>query len=71
MAKEPATAIGMTLRLTSVAAFIIVVGHFWVVPTVSIKVWTIITLAGLTPSVTLAIFQQIRLRRALVRKKDS
>jgi hypothetical protein len=41
--KKPATVLGMTLRFTLLAAFIIVVGRLWVVPTVSAKVWTVIT----------------------------
>lgn len=71
MPKEPATALGITLRFLSLAAFIIVVGHLFVVPRVSIIVWTVITAAVLSPSVALVIYQQIRLRRKLARDKTS
>lgn len=71
MPKEPATALGMTLRFMSVATFIIVVGHFLLVPTVSLKVCTIITAAVLAPGLALSIYQQIRLRRKLAREKVS
>jgi len=53
------------------AVFIIVPGHLWVYPTASIKVWAMATAAVLAPVVLLAIFQQIRLRRALSREKGS
>jgi multisubunit Na+/H+ antiporter MnhG subunit len=69
MPKEPATALGMTLRIMSLAAFITVVGHFWIVPAVSIKVWAVITAAVLSPAVAIAIYQQVSLRRALAREK--
>ena len=69
MPKEPATALGMILRFGMVATSIILVGHFFIVPTVSIKVCTIITAALLAPAVAVSIYQQIRLRRALAREK--
>jgi hypothetical protein len=70
MPKEPATALGMTLRFMSVATFIIVVGHL-LTPTVPIEVLTIITVAVLAPGIALSIYQQIRLRRKLAREKVS
>jgi hypothetical protein len=69
--KEPATVLGMTLWFTLLAAFITVVGHLLIVPIVSLKVWAVITAAMLSPSVVIAIYQQIRLRRALSRKGRS
>ncbi|MGD0673541.1 MAG: hypothetical protein ABSB13_15830 [Candidatus Binatus sp.] len=71
MAKTPATVLGMIFRTALMAVFIIVPGHLWVYPTASIKVWAMATAAVLAPVVLLAIFQQIRLRRALSREKGS
>jgi hypothetical protein len=65
MPKEPATALGMTLRFMSLAAFITVVGHLWLAPTLSIIVCAVITAAILSPAVAIATYQQIRLRRKL------
>jgi|HubBroStandDraft_4_1064222.scaffolds.fasta_scaffold2510845_1 hypothetical protein len=71
MPKEPATALGMTFRLMSVATIITVVGHLLIVPTVSLTVWAVITAAILSPAVAIATYQQIRLRRKLAREKSS
>jgi hypothetical protein len=70
MPKEPATALGMTLRLMSVAAIIAFVGHLLIIPTVSLAVWAVITVAILSPAVAIATYQQIRLRRKLAREKS-
>jgi hypothetical protein len=70
MPKEPATALGMTFRFMSLAAFMIVVGHLWV-PTVSIGVCAVVTAAVLSPAVAGSIYQQIRLRRKLAREETS
>lgn len=71
MAKKPATVLGMISSIALVAVFIIVLGHLWVNPTVPIKVWAMATAAVLSPGVMLAIFRQIRLRKALSREKGS
>jgi hypothetical protein len=71
MTKKPATVLGMIFRLALMAFLIFVGGYLWIGPTVSIKVWAIITAAVLAPGVALAIFRQIRLRRALSREKSS
>jgi hypothetical protein len=71
MPKEHATVQGMIFRLMSVATIIIVVGHFWLNPTVLITVWAVITAAILSPAVAIATYQQIKLRRKLAREKSS
>lgn len=71
MAKKPATVLSMILSFALLAAFMIVFEHLWAGPTVSIEVIAIITAAVLAPGVLLAIFRQIRLRRAMRRKSAS
>ena len=71
MAKKPASVLGMILRIALMAVVLLVGGYLWMGPIVSIKVFAIITAVVLAPGVTLAIFQQIRLRRELTREKSS
>lgn len=69
--KKPATVLGMILRIALMAVVLLVGGYLWVGPIVSIKVFAIITAAVLAPGVTLSIFHQIRLRRALSHERNS
>ena len=73
--KKPATVRGMIFGLSFVAIGSFAFAYMLVGPTVRsnvpIRVWIIITAAVLAPGVVGAIFQQVRLRRALARKKKS
>lgn len=70
MAKKPATVLGMIFRIALMAVFSLAFAYLLVGPIVSIKVGAMVTAAVLAPVVILAIFQQIRLRRALSREKS-
>ncbi len=69
MAKKPATVLGMIFRLALMAVFTPAFAYLLVGRIVSLKVGAIMTAVVLAPVVLLAIFQQIRLRRALSREK--
>lgn len=58
----------MIFRFALVAVVILVGAYLLVGPIVSIKEFAIITAAVMAPGVVLAIFQQIKLRRALSRE---
>ncbi len=68
MAKKPATILGMILSFTLVAILAPTFAYLLVGPIVSIKDFAIITAAVLAPGIALAIFRQIRLRRAVSRE---
>jgi ABC-type uncharacterized transport system permease subunit len=69
--KKPATVVGMIVRFGALFSFLFVSSYLMARKTVPAEVVFIITAAVLAPAVVLSIFQQIRLRRALSRKKLS
>jgi hypothetical protein len=68
--KKPATVLGMMVSISLMAIGTLGFGYLLVGPIVPIKVAAIITAAVLAPGITLGIFHQIRLRRALSRRRN-